>query len=100
MGKPCVAGRWMVSGAGARSCADIDDEFLETHRVFAKLTSKQHQVINLVAELRTSKEIAWLLGISESAVNQRIGTVRGRVGNATRAELARRYRRYLEFSSA
>lgn len=41
---------------------------------------------------RTSKEIAGLLGISESAVNQRIEIVRGRLGGLPRGELARLYR--------
>ena len=37
-----------------------------------KLTRKQRDVLALVADNRTSKEIAARLGISESAVNQRI----------------------------
>lgn len=56
------------------------------------LTGKQHEVLGLVAENRTSKEIAWELGISESAVNQRIEGVRARTGSPPRAELARAYR--------
>lgn len=56
------------------------------------LTGKQHEVLGLVAENRTSKEIAWELGISESAVNQRIEGVRARTGSPPRAELARVYR--------
>ncbi|MFC0683617.1 helix-turn-helix domain-containing protein [Novosphingobium clariflavum] len=51
-------------------------------------------MLRLVAENRTSKEIAWELGISESAVNQRIEGVRGRTGSPPRAELARAYRFY------
>jgi len=69
--------------------------------VFAQLTEKQHEVMRLVSENRTSKEIAWNLGISESAVNQRIEGVRNRTGFPPRAELARTYRQYisdLEFS--
>lgn len=62
---------------------------------FPHLTSKQHEVLRFVAENRTSKEIAWELGISESAVNQRIEGVRGRTGAPPRAELARAYRHYL-----
>jgi len=62
---------------------------------FARLTPKQHEVLRLVAENRTSKEIAWDLGISESAVNQRIEGVRSRTGSPPRAELARTYRLYL-----
>lgn len=60
------------------------------------LTNKQHEVLALVAENRTSKEIAWELGISESAVNQRIEGVRNRTGSPPRAELARAYRQYLQ----
>lgn len=46
----------------------------------------------LVADNRTSKEIAGLLGISESAVNQRIELIRGRLGGIPRGEMARLYR--------
>lgn len=63
--------------------------------IFPGLTPKQHEVLRFVAENRTSKEIAWELGISESAVNQRIEGVRLRAGSPPRAELARAYRVYL-----
>lgn len=63
--------------------------------IFSRLTEKQHEVLRHVAENRTSKEIAWELGISESAVNQRIEGVRLRAGSPPRAELARSYRAYL-----
>lgn len=61
-----------------------------------KLSAKQRDVLALVADNRTSKEIAGLLGISESAVNQRIEIVRARLGGLPRGELARLYRQ--EFS--
>lgn len=64
--------------------------------IFPELTAKQHEVLRFVAENRTSKEIAWELNISESAVNQRIEGVRGRAGSPTRAKLARAYRQYLQ----
>lgn len=56
------------------------------------LTLKQREVLALVADNRTSKEIAVLLGISESAVNQRIEIVRARLGGLPRGQLARLYR--------
>lgn len=56
------------------------------------LTGKQREVLALVADNRTSKEIAGRLGISESAVNQRIEMVRARLGGLPRGELARLYR--------
>ncbi|HQV02610.1 MULTISPECIES: helix-turn-helix transcriptional regulator [unclassified Novosphingobium] len=57
-----------------------------------QLTKKQRDVLALVADNRTSKEIAARLGISESAVNQRIEMVRARLGGLPRGELARLYR--------
>ncbi|MFC0204966.1 LuxR C-terminal-related transcriptional regulator [Novosphingobium soli] len=69
-------------------------------RIFAHLTLKQHEVLVRIAENRTSKEIAWELGISESAVNQRIEGVRVRLGSPSRAEVARAYRQYLQDRSA
>lgn len=58
----------------------------------SRLTRKQRDVLALVADNRTSKEIAGKLGISESAVNQRIEMVRARLGGLPRGELARLYR--------
>ena len=59
------------------------------------LTAKQKEVMALVADNRTSKEIAALLGISESAVNQRIEMIRARLGGLPRGEMARLYRQKL-----
>ena len=56
------------------------------------LTEKQRQVIAFVSDGLTSKEIGRRLGISESAVNQRIETVRARLGGLSRAQIARLYR--------
>lgn len=60
--------------------------------VLPQLTAKQREVMALVADNRTSKEIAGLLGISESAVNQRIELIRARLGGLPRGEMARLYR--------
>ncbi len=67
-----------------------------SERSLPRLTAKQRDVLALIADNRTSKEIAGLLGISESAVNQRIEIVRTRLGGLPRGELARLYRQ--EFS--
>jgi DNA-binding CsgD family transcriptional regulator len=64
--------------------------------IIPHLTGKQIEVLHFVAENRTSKEIAWHLGISESAVNQRIEGARRRAGWPPRAELARAFRTYLQ----
>lgn len=63
-----------------------------TTRNLPKLTLKQRDVLALVADNRTSKEIAARLNISESAVNQRIEMIRQRLGGLPRGELARLYR--------
>ena len=68
----------------------------QSERSLPRLTAKQRDVLALIADNRTSKEIAGLLGISESAVNQRIEIVRARLGGLPRGELARLYRQ--EFS--
>ncbi|WP_088310794.1 helix-turn-helix transcriptional regulator [Novosphingobium sp. B 225] len=65
---------------------------LSDHEPLPQLTTKQREVMALVADNRTSKEIAGLLGISESAVNQRIEMIRTRLGGIPRGELARLYR--------
>jgi DNA-binding CsgD family transcriptional regulator len=62
---------------------------------FESLTTKQRQVLELLAENRTTKEIAARLHVSDSAINQRIEPLRQRLGGITRAELARRYRDHL-----
>lgn len=64
---------------------------------FDLLTDKQAAVLDLLANGRTSKEIAGALGLSESAVNRRIELLRTRFGGITRLELARRYRDWAAF---
>ena len=59
---------------------------------FQALTAKQAAVLGLLANGRTSKEIATALDLSESAVNRRIELLRTRFGGITRLELARRFR--------
>ena len=62
--------------------------------LFESLTVKQHEVLELVAENWTSKEIAARLGVTESAINQRIEAVRVRTGFLPRAHVARAYRQF------
>lgn len=57
------------------------------------LTDKQREVLVLVSEGLTSKEIARRLGISVSAVNQRIEVVRQRLGGLRRSQIGRIYRK-------
>jgi DNA-binding CsgD family transcriptional regulator len=67
-------------------------DLLKQNALLDGLTEKQREVLSLVAEGMTSKEIARKLGISESAVNQRIEVIRQRLGGMSRASIARLYR--------
>lgn len=67
-------------------------DILEQTALLDALTDKQREVIALVSEGMTSKEIARKIGISESAVNQRIEVTRQRLGGMSRAQIARIYR--------
>ncbi len=58
------------------------------------LTEKQREVMAFLGEGRTGKEIAGALGISESAVIQRIEKVRAKFDGATRHELGRIWREH------
>jgi DNA-binding CsgD family transcriptional regulator len=59
------------------------------------LTSKQCQVLDLLIQHKTSKEISRMLGISPHTVDQRIMLARGKLQVATRSEVALAYRQLL-----
>ncbi len=59
---------------------------------FDEVTEKQMDVLRLLADGRTGKEIAAALEVSESAVVKRIELLRRRAGGATRAEVVRRFK--------
>lgn len=57
------------------------------------LSAKQREVLDLVLEHKSNKEIARLLGISPSAVDQRLAAARLRLGTSRRGDTARAYAR-------
>lgn len=61
-----------------------------------ELTSKQREVLDLLIQHKTSKEISRILGISPHTVDQRIMFARSKLGVATRGEVAQAYRRLVE----
>ena len=63
-------------------------DLLKQVALLGALTDKQSEVIAFVSEGLTSKEIARKIGISESAVNQRIEVIRQRLGGLPRADRA------------
>ena len=60
------------------------------------LTPKQREVLDLLIQHKTSKEISRLLGISPHTVDQRIMLARAKLNVATRGEVAQQNRKLLE----
>ncbi|MGV3511258.1 MAG: helix-turn-helix domain-containing protein [Novosphingobium sp.] len=58
-----------------------------------ELTAKQREVLDLLIQHKTSKEISRELGISPHTVDQRIMLARAKLGVATRGEVAQAYRK-------
>jgi DNA-binding CsgD family transcriptional regulator len=59
----------------------------------AALTDKQHQVLGLLLQHKTSKEIARELGISPHTVEQRLRCAKDKLGVTRRGDLATAYMR-------
>jgi DNA-binding CsgD family transcriptional regulator len=57
----------------------------------AELSDKQREVLELVIDRKSSKEIARILGISKHTVDQRIMLARQKYGAADRNDLVHRY---------
>lgn len=74
----------------------IDDDDGDTG--LSGLTDKQREVLDLLIEHKTSKEIARLLGISPHTVDQRIFFAKEKLGAASRNEAAAAYRRLVAVS--
>ena len=75
--------------------AAFDDN---AERDLGGLTAKQREVLDLLIEHKTSKEIARLLGISPHTVDQRIFFAKEKLGAASRNEAAAAYRRLVGVS--
>jgi DNA-binding CsgD family transcriptional regulator len=61
--------------------------------VLARLTAKQREVLDLLIEHKTSKEIGRTLGISPHTVDQRIQFAKEKLGAVSRSDVAMMYRR-------
>ena len=71
-------------------------EHSEVEFMLAGLTAKQREVLDLLIEHKTSKEIARQLGISPHTVDQRIQFAKEKLGASSRSEVAQLYRRLIE----
>lgn len=70
-----------------------DDSVTAEPNPLALLTDKQREVLDLLIEHKTSKEISRLLQISPHTVDQRINSARARLGVTGRGQVASEYRR-------
>lgn len=70
---------------------DLVDTCFEPETDIAALSIKQRQVLDLVLEHKSNKEIARILSISPSAVDQRLALARMKLGTKSRGETARAY---------
>jgi len=64
---------------------------VEPGRALERLSDKQREVLDMIVERRTSKEIARTLGISASAVEQRLQAARKVLNVSSRDDAARAY---------
>jgi len=83
-----LAGRW--GAAGSMTVMAMAEDPL------GELTAKQREVLDLLIQHKTSKEISRILGISPHTVDQRIMFARGKLNVASRGEVAHAYRRLVE----
>jgi len=66
-----------------------------TQNPLTGLTGKQREVLDLLIQHKTSKEISRTLGISPHTVDQRINIARSKLGLGSRNQVAQEYRRLL-----
>jgi len=91
------APRGTAAGAdSARHRGTMGREHSEIEFMLAGLTAKQREVLDLLIEHKTSKEIARELGISPHTVDQRIQFAKEKLGAGSRSEVALLYRRLIE----
>jgi DNA-binding CsgD family transcriptional regulator len=80
----------------ARDRVTMGREHSEIEFMLAGLTAKQREVLDLLIQHKTSKEIARDLGISPHTVDQRIQFAKEKLGATSRSEVALLYRRLVE----
>ena len=80
----------------ARHRGTMGREHSEIEFTLAGLTAKQREVLDLLIEHKTSKEIGRELGISPHTVDQRIQFAKEKLGAGSRSEVALLYRRLVE----
>lgn len=83
-------------GRGDWKPVNMHTEMLTGEVALGGLTAKQREVLDLLIQHKTSKEIARRLSISPHTVDQRIQFAKEKLGATTRSEAAVTYRRLVE----
>lgn len=78
----------------------MDSRVKSMEAVLATLTTKQRELLGLIAEGLTGEEIAAQLNISHSAVRQRIQKLRQKFGGIPKVALSRAYRDHVQAQAA
>jgi DNA-binding CsgD family transcriptional regulator len=81
---------------GSRIRVNMQQLVLDHGDALGVLTDKQRQVLDLLIQHKTSKEIGRRLGISPHTVDQRIQFAKEKLGARSRSEAAVLYRRLVE----
>lgn len=68
----------------------MTDGFRELPRLVEQLTSREHEVLALVADGLRNREIARRLGISEHTVKFHLAAIFGKLGASSRTEVVRK----------
>ena len=68
----------------------MTDDFREPRRLVEPLTTREHEVLVLVADGLRNREIAGRLGISEHTVKFHLAAIFGKLGASSRTELVRK----------
>ena len=71
----------------------VDQMIIDKSAMTEQLTSRQKQVVHLLVQYKSSKEIALIIGISSHTVDNHIDSVRRKFGFTNRKEIARAFNR-------
>jgi len=76
----------LLEGTPATLEANIDDDGLDHEALTERLTARERQILDMMAEGLGNKEIAWQLQISEHTVKFHVSSILGKLGASSRTE--------------
>ena len=76
----------LLAGASATQDSNINDDGIDHEALTERLTARERQILDMMAEGLGNKEIAWQLQISEHTVKFHVSSILGKLGAASRTE--------------